>query len=58
MGFLKKKVKKVDRKLSSLLSLKERLFIVFTQLGLRFGYVLMILPQVHLRKPCYDFSFL
>ena len=22
------------------------------------GYVLMILPQVHLRKPCYDFSFL
>ena len=20
--------------------------------------VLMILPQVHLRKPCYDFSFL
>ena len=21
-------------------------------------YVLMILPQVHLRKPCYDFSFL
>ena len=24
----------------------------------RFGLVLMILPQVHLRKPCYDFSFL
>ena len=22
------------------------------------GYVLMILPQVHLRKPCYDFYFL
>ena len=22
------------------------------------GYVRMILPQVHLRKPCYDFSFL
>ncbi|PAV27557.1 hypothetical protein CIL05_21720 [Virgibacillus profundi] len=22
-----------------------------------FGYVLMILPQVHLRKPCYDFYF-
>ena len=22
------------------------------------GLVLMILPQVHLRKPCYDFSFL
>ena len=22
------------------------------------GCVLMILPQVHLRKPCYDFSFL
>ena len=25
---------------------------------LTFGYVLMILPQVHLRKPCYDFYFL
>jgi hypothetical protein len=24
----------------------------------RFGLVLMILPQVHLRKPCYDFYFL
>jgi hypothetical protein len=24
----------------------------------RFKIVLMILPQVHLRKPCYDFSFL
>ena len=24
----------------------------------RFGCVRMILPQVHLRKPCYDFSFL
>jgi hypothetical protein len=23
-----------------------------------YGYVLMILPQVHLRKPCYDFYFL
>jgi hypothetical protein len=23
-----------------------------------FIFVLMILPQVHLRKPCYDFSFL
>ena len=22
------------------------------------GFVSMILPQVHLRKPCYDFSFL
>ena len=22
------------------------------------GFTLMILPQVHLRKPCYDFSFL
>ena len=22
------------------------------------GFVRMILPQVHLRKPCYDFSFL
>ena len=22
------------------------------------GLVLMILPQVHLRKPCYDFYFL
>eukprot|EP00827_Trimyema_finlayi_P002101 TRINITY_DN1_c3_g1_i2.p1 TRINITY_DN1_c3_g1~~TRINITY_DN1_c3_g1_i2.p1 ORF type:complete len:253 (+),score=-59.48 TRINITY_DN1_c3_g1_i2:197-955(+) len=28
----------------------------YIQLGLDF--VLMILPQVHLRKPCYDFSFL
>ena len=26
--------------------------------GLIRGYVLMILPQVHLRKPCYDFYFL
>ena len=26
--------------------------------GLKRGYVLMILPQVHLRKPCYDFYFL
>ena len=26
--------------------------------GLNVGYVLMILPQVHLRKPCYDFYFL
>ena len=26
--------------------------------GLYVGYVLMILPQVHLRKPCYDFYFL
>ena len=25
---------------------------------LGFGFVLMILPQVHLRKPCYDFYFL
>ena len=25
---------------------------------IRFGCVRMILPQVHLRKPCYDFSFL
>jgi hypothetical protein len=25
---------------------------------LRVYDVLMILPQVHLRKPCYDFSFL
>ena len=25
---------------------------------LKFGFVRMILPQVHLRKPCYDFSFL
>ena len=24
----------------------------------KFGIVSMILPQVHLRKPCYDFSFL
>ena len=23
-----------------------------------FAFVSMILPQVHLRKPCYDFSFL
>ena len=23
-----------------------------------FEFVSMILPQVHLRKPCYDFSFL
>ena len=22
------------------------------------GYTIMILPQVHLRKPCYDFYFL
>jgi hypothetical protein len=28
-------------------------------LGDRFGLIdSMILPQVHLRKPCYDFSFL
>ena len=26
--------------------------------GDSFGCVRMILPQVHLRKPCYDFSFL
>ena len=26
--------------------------------GMRLDYVRMILPQVHLRKPCYDFSFL
>ena len=26
--------------------------------GFNVGYVLMILPQVHLRKPCYDFYFL
>ena len=26
--------------------------------GLIRGFVLMILPQVHLRKPCYDFYFL
>jgi hypothetical protein len=26
--------------------------------GVERGYVLMILPQVHLRKPCYDFYFL
>ena len=25
---------------------------------LKYGFVSMILPQVHLRKPCYDFSFL
>ena len=24
----------------------------------KFGKLLMILPQVHLRKPCYDFYFL
>jgi hypothetical protein len=29
-----------------------------SQVGLYVGYVLMILPQVHLRKPCYDFYFL
>ena len=28
------------------------------ELKLGSRYVLMILPQVHLRKPCYDFSFL
>ena len=33
-----------------MLQLKARLSCV--------GLVLMILPQVHLRKPCYDFSFL
>ena len=27
-------------------------------LGFIRGYVLMILPQVHLRQPCYDFYFL
>ena len=26
--------------------------------GMQFEHVRMILPQVHLRKPCYDFSFL
>jgi hypothetical protein len=29
----------------------------FSQWFIR-GYVIMILPQVHLRKPCYDFYFL
>ena len=28
------------------------------RIDLNVGYVLMILPQVHLRKPCYDFYFL
>jgi len=31
----------------------------YISLSLFFFYLLnMILPQVHLRKPCYDFSFL
>jgi hypothetical protein len=36
----------------------RRLFCLRAHEGVYVGYVLMILPQVHLRKPCYDFYFL
>ena len=33
--------------------------VLFIELGCGFvDRVVMILPQVHLRKPCYDFTFL
>ena len=40
----------------SLLTLASTATALKVRLGI--GLVLMILPQVHLRKPCYDFSFL
>ena len=42
------------------LTLSQRLLIRVIQIHVRFEVwiVSMILPQVHLRKPCYDFYFL
>ena len=47
----------VPRRRSTVL-ISEETVVLFTFGVDTFGYVLMILPQVHLRKPCYDFYFL
>ena len=51
------KIEKLIRS-TGVINIKKKLFRTNPKQIFFMFFVLMILPQVHLRKPCYDFSFL